>query len=50
MKGHAKPPSFKLGQANMIPDGHTVFDYIIDLLFITYYLSLFRFLEKYNIL
>lgn len=30
IKGHAKPPGFKLGRANMIPDGNLVFDYVID--------------------
>ena len=30
IKGHAKPPGFKLGRAQMIPDSGMVFDYIID--------------------
>ena len=30
IKGYSKPPGFKLGRANMIPDGGTIFDYIID--------------------
>ncbi len=30
IKGHAKPPGFKLGRNNMIPDSNSVFDYVID--------------------
>lgn len=30
VKGHAKPPSFKLGRTNLMPDHHTVFDYTLD--------------------
>ena len=30
VKGHAKPPGFKLGRANMIPEGNLVFDYVTD--------------------
>ena len=30
VKGSAKPPGFKLGRAQMIPDGNLVFDYVTD--------------------
>ena len=30
IKGHAKPPGFKLGRSNMLPDGLLAFDYFID--------------------
>ena len=30
MKGCSKPAGFKLGRAQMIPDGNLVFDYVTD--------------------
>ena len=30
IKGCSKPPGFKLGRAQMIPDGNLVFDYVTD--------------------
>lgn len=30
IKGHAKPPGFKLGRTNMIPEGALVFDFVLD--------------------
>lgn len=29
VKGHAKPPSFKLTRSNLIPDTGSVFDYTL---------------------
>ena len=31
VKGSAKPAGFKLGRAQMIPDGNLVFDYVTDM-------------------